>query len=502
MSEELRRDRSLPKFAQAITLYHLIVEGTDGAARASTSSRTSSSGEGTMPGFSEGMENVSRDEQRHIGFGVKVLNELIRERATSARRRSSELLGEVMPWVFARSSSPPGWNLDYTRCYGFEIEDIAEGDGGGRAEVAGDRLPDGGDGSGVIPIDLTLAAGEARDGGDQAPRSPGVVGEPGPVPTARRETQEMYFDLGRRVGRPGAATARPFTVQWRFNDAEAWHWSSTTARPRGEAGTSTDADVTLESSWRDFIEIGKGAIAPPRALLQRRLKLRGGARNLLKFAQADPPRGSRMSVDSRPHARGALRGAPRLPLGAALPRLGRPAARADRRGHGLARGPLPRRADLVVPVAQGDPAACATPATAASPPTARVRPLRQADRLGWYSYDRHVEDADARCSSELEMRDATFVVHDWGGPVGHADRRRAARARARLVIMDTGVFTGHQRMSDAWKMFRDFVERTEDLPISMLVRALQDGPRRRRGRRLRRAVPGGRRQGRAPAPSR
>jgi len=28
MSEELRRDRSLPKFAQAITLYHLVVEAT------------------------------------------------------------------------------------------------------------------------------------------------------------------------------------------------------------------------------------------------------------------------------------------------------------------------------------------------------------------------------------------------------------------------------------------------------------------------------------------
>jgi len=38
------------------------------------------------------------------------------------------------------------------------------------------------------------------------------------------------------------------------------------------------------------------------------------------------------------------------------------------------------------------------------------------------------------------------------------------------VAMDTGVFTGHQRMSDAWMAFRDFVERTEDLPISMLVR--------------------------------
>ena len=35
--------------------------------------------------------------------------------------------------------------------------------------------------------------------------------------------------------------------------------------------------------------------------------------------------------------------------------------------------------------------------------------------------------------------------------------------------MDTGLWTGKQRMSDAWWAFRDFVERTEDLPISFLV---------------------------------
>lgn len=45
MADELRVDRSLPKFAQAVTLYHLIVEGT-----------------------------LARDEQRHIGFGVETLS--------------------------------------------------------------------------------------------------------------------------------------------------------------------------------------------------------------------------------------------------------------------------------------------------------------------------------------------------------------------------------------------------------------------------------------------
>jgi len=89
--------------------------------------------------------------------------------------------------------------------------------------------------------------------------------------------------------------------------------------------------------------------------------------------------------------------------------------------------------------------------------------------MGWYSYDKHVEIM-ADLLEQLDLHDVTMVVHDWGGPIGlrlgveHPDRI------ARFVVMDTGLFTGHQRMSDAWKAFRDFVERTEDLPISMLVR--------------------------------
>jgi haloalkane dehalogenase len=88
---------------------------------------------------------------------------------------------------------------------------------------------------------------------------------------------------------------------------------------------------------------------------------------------------------------------------------------------------------------------------------------------GWYSYDRHVETA-ATLLEDLDLRDATFVVHDWGGPIGlrlaveHPDRV------ARLVLTDTGLFTGEQPMSDTWHAFADFVARTEDLPVGMLVR--------------------------------
>ena len=96
--------------------------------------------------------------------------------------------------------------------------------------------------------------------------------------------------------------------------------------------------------------------------------------------------------------------------------------------------------------------------------------------IGWYSYDRHT-DAVATLLTELDLNDVTVVVHDWGGPIGlrlaveHPDRI------ARMVILDTGLFTGHQKMTQAWISFRDFVERTEDLPVGFLVRgACQNDP--------------------------
>ena len=104
---------------------------------------------------------------------------------------------------------------------------------------------------------------------------------------------------------------------------------------------------------------------------------------------------------------------------------------------------------------------------------------------------------------ELGVRDATFVVHDWGGPIGMRVAAERPEMCARIVVMDTGVFSGHQRMTDAWIAFRDFVERTEDLPVSMLVKgACADRSRRRRRRRLRRPLPRSGVEGRGAAPSR
>jgi haloalkane dehalogenase len=71
---------------------------------------------------------------------------------------------------------------------------------------------------------------------------------------------------------------------------------------------------------------------------------------------------------------------------------------------------------------------------------------------------------------DLDLTGATAVVHDWGGPIGLYVASVAERDRFdRLIAMNTGVFNGHQRMSDDWHRFADFVAANHDLPIEPLI---------------------------------
>lgn len=88
--------------------------------------------------------------------------------------------------------------------------------------------------------------------------------------------------------------------------------------------------------------------------------------------------------------------------------------------------------------------------------------------LQWYTYDRHAANLVALLD-ELDLEDVTMVVHDWGGPIGLRAAVERRERVSRLVVLDTGLFTGEQPMSEAWHRFRDFVERTEDLPVGFLV---------------------------------
>ena len=104
---------------------------------------------------------------------------------------------------------------------------------------------------------------------------------------------------------------------------------------------------------------------------------------------------------------------------------------------------------MVVSVAQGDPAAAG-----GGPPLHRAR-LRRASAAptspptsAGTRYDRHTE-LIATLLDDLDLRDATVVVHDWGGPIGLRLAVEHPERIARIVILDTGLFTGEQPMTDA-----------------------------------------------------
>jgi 1,2-phenylacetyl-CoA epoxidase catalytic subunit len=290
MAADLRRDRSLPNFARAIALYHMVVEATlaqpgqhyieDYFAKA-----------GTMPGFNEGMANVSRDEQRHIGFGVKVLAECFAE-SDECKEAVAELLREILPFSLA-VFAPPNWDREYTRCYGFELEDIyAFGLRSVRTKWRATGYPLE-DMPGVLPIDPELEPEEVARRQITLLEA-GVMGEPNGHPDSSPDIQRLYFDIVSRVARTDAVNGQAMTIQWRFADAEPWHLRIDNGSSAAQRGVAPDADLTIETTWNDWISVSIKGGNPRRALLRRRIRPRGSLRNLLLLQKVFPPRPTRL----------------------------------------------------------------------------------------------------------------------------------------------------------------------------------------------------------------
>jgi haloalkane dehalogenase len=85
---------------------------------------------------------------------------------------------------------------------------------------------------------------------------------------------------------------------------------------------------------------------------------------------------------------------------------------------------------------------------------------------GWYTYERHVDTVTAHLD-QIDLEDVTVVVQDWGGPIGLRWAVQHADQVGRLVILNTGLFTG--RVSKGFMAWREFAERTPDLPIGMII---------------------------------
>ena len=90
-------------------------------------------------------------------------------------------------------------------------------------------------------------------------------------------------------------------------------------------------------------------------------------------------------------------------------------------------------------------------------------------RIEDYSYDFHYGSIE-RFADELDLRETTIVVQDWGGPIGLRLAVERPDRVARLVILNTGIGAG-RAPSEEWLRFRAFVRKVgSDLVPGQLIR--------------------------------
>jgi len=274
MADELRRDRSKPKLAQAVTLYHFIIE----ASLAQPGQHfidESLTKRDLLPGFRAGIANVAKDEQRHIGFGVKLIADLTRE-DPDCEPAIGELLREILPYT-AAVFVPPGWDERYVTLFGFTLEDVYTHG----VEAIDSRLR----AAGLDPTKMRIGLPFDIPPRERADRAltllrSGYLGEPNGHVTPNPEATAMLFDSLRR--QLDTSLAPGATIQWNFTDAEPWHLRIDNGATAASPGRIEDPDLTFRCSFDNWLALASGRIEPWRAVATGKVRPTGRLRMLIR----------------------------------------------------------------------------------------------------------------------------------------------------------------------------------------------------------------------------
>src|SRR5688572_23814641 len=87
----------------------------------------------------------------------------------------------------------------------------------------------------------------------------------------------------------------------------------------------------------------------------------------------------------------------------------------------------------------------------------------------WYGLEPYVAHTSGLLE-ELDLRDVTLVVHDWGGPIGAAVALQQRDRIGRIVILDTALDSKEVWANETWVRFHDYVAATDDLPVGEIMR--------------------------------
>jgi putative sterol carrier protein len=119
----------------------------------------------------------------------------------------------------------------------------------------------------------------------------GVAGEPVAKPDSSPEVQRLLFDVIARSAHRDAVNGSPATIQWHFDDASPWYLRIDNGSSEAVQGKAPDPDITLETSWRDWIDLSIRGADPRVAMLQRKLRPRGSLRMLWRMQRIFPRAG-------------------------------------------------------------------------------------------------------------------------------------------------------------------------------------------------------------------
>ena len=282
MAGRLRRDRSPRQLAAAVTLYHVVIEGTL-AQPGQHFMETYIEQLDILPGFRAGIRNVALDEQRHIAFGVKLLSDLHAERPQETQDAIVETIREVGPYTSA-IAMPPGWDDSYYTAFGFTYDELAiEGTRSLELRLRAigldletiPRFP--------IAMDLPL---EERSRRGRVLLEANLTGPGGPVARDPQAIAAM-FDTLRRSAEP-AAVPPGTVIEWDFTDHEPWHLTLSNGSTAVAPGRAPRADLRLRLSLSDWADLFAGRQDPRRLLLRRRLRPSGDLRLLLRLPRIFP----------------------------------------------------------------------------------------------------------------------------------------------------------------------------------------------------------------------
>ncbi len=287
MADELRADRSPAKLAAAVTLYHVVIE----AALAQPGQHFICSyleERNQLPAFREGMENIASDEQRHIGFGVKLLSDLNREDPKRVPRAVAGILREVTRFT-SQVLMPPGWDENYLTVFNYTFDKVGvEGLTSMTTKLRSAGLPiESLPGPALLPPGLSPLEISQRG---RALAKAGVIGVREGPSSREPEIQAMLFDTIRRQVNPEHGLRRPTTFQWEFTDPDVptWHMVVNNGSSTVEQGEASNPDVRLSLSYQDWVDIVGERLDPLRAIATRRLRPKGNPLGLRLLPKVFP----------------------------------------------------------------------------------------------------------------------------------------------------------------------------------------------------------------------